>query len=213
MTQISNEQLADRLFYRVNNPSAWPHGFDEAASELFREAAAALRASSGVEVKGLEWGKTSYGRPEVDTIVGVYRVFEHMSGGWAATFKTFNLVDPHGRKNFATEAEAVAAVEADYRQRILSCLSSPLPTVEVTATHRHKKRGTEYVLIGIGKIQAEDWEERNYAARGGEDSHRPLDMREVAIYCSATDPNEMWVRPREEFEDGRFEALSQNKGE
>jgi hypothetical protein len=132
MTQTSNEHLADRLFYRVNNPSAWPHGFDEEASELFREAAAALRASSGVEVKRLEWGKTSYGRPEVDTIVGVYRVFEHMSGGWAATFKTFNLVDPHGRKNFATEAEAVAAVEADYRQRILSCLSSPLPTVEVT---------------------------------------------------------------------------------
>lgn len=24
-------------------------------------------------------------------------------------------------------------------------------------THRHKKRGTEYVLLGYGKIQAENW--------------------------------------------------------
>lgn len=31
-------------------------------------------------------------------------------------------------------------------------------------------------------------------------------MREVAIYRSVTDPTEIWVRPREEFEDGRFEA-------
>lgn len=80
---------------------------------------------AGVEVKPLEWSKTSYGRPEVETVVGVYRVFEHVDGGWAATFKTFNLVDAHGRKNFATEHEALAAAEADYRQRILSTLSLP----------------------------------------------------------------------------------------
>lgn len=80
------------------------------------------RSKEEVGVKALVWGKTSYGRPEVETIVGVYRVFEHIDGGWAATLKTFNLVDSHGRKNFATEAEAIAAVEADYEQRILSAL-------------------------------------------------------------------------------------------
>ncbi len=75
-------------------------------------------------------------------------------------------------------------------------------------THRHKKRGTEYVLLGTGKMQAEDW----FKLLPGEGKIDPrdlleVDMREVAIYRSATDPNEIWVRPREEFEDGRFEVI------
>lgn len=75
-------------------------------------------------------------------------------------------------------------------------------------THRHKKRGTEYVLLGIGKMQAEDW----FKLLPGEGEIDPrdlleVDMREVAIYRSATDPTEIWVRPREEFEDGRFEVI------
>lgn len=73
------------------------------------------------------------------------------------------------------------------------------------ATHRHKKRGTEYVLIGIGKMQAERWREPDRDQDGA--ALTRVDMRAVAIYRSATDPTEIWVRPREEFEDGRFEAL------
>jgi hypothetical protein len=78
--------------------------------------------------------------------------------------------------------------------------------------YRHKKRGTEYELIGFGKMQAENWIEELW-------THQPesgsppkstwsrVDMREVAIYRSAADPSEIWVRPREEFEDGRFEPI------
>lgn len=77
------------------------------------------------------------------------------------------------------------------------------------ATHRHKKRGTEYVLIGYGKMQTENWDEQRATGFSDENAFvgMSVDMREVAIYRSATDPTEIEVSPREEFEDGRFEVL------
>jgi len=89
--------------------------------------------------------------------------------------------------------------------RLVAAALSPIGVeAEPAATHRHVKRGTEYVLVGIGKMQAEGWQETL--------TYGPVDMREVAVYCSATDPTEIWVRPREEFEDGRFYALANQGG-
>jgi len=73
--------------------------------------------------------------------------------------------------------------------------------------YRHKKRGTEYVLIGIGRMQAEDWGDQTQPREYSE-YFPTVDMREVAVYRSVADPDEIWVRPREEFEDGRFEEIT-----
>lgn len=68
---------------------------------------------------------------------------------------------------------------------------------------RHKKRGTLYEVLGIGRMQAENWEDQTVAFA----DDISVDMREVVVYRSVTDPTEIWVRPVEEFNDGRFEDV------
>lgn len=102
------------------------------------------------------------------------------------------------------------------RAAILAAIPAPVPEQREWETGelvRHKKRGTEYEVIGIGKMQTDNWEEREYAGSDEPVPGASVDMREVVIYRSATDPTEIWVRPREEFEDGRFERLRASDGE
>lgn len=101
------------------------------------------------------------------------------------------LVSPDG-DYFALDLPIIAAFAA----------APPPATAGVTPTHRHKKRGTEYILISYGKMQADNWHEVHLPSR----SYHPVDMREVAIYRSVDDGS-LWARPKEEFEDGRFEVL------
>ncbi len=78
-------------------------------------------------------------------------------------------------------------------------------------THRHVKRGTKYQLIGVGKIQTENWVDGitikpTLTAEGRlEITSDQIDMQEVAIYRG--DDGQLWARPVAEFNDGRFEAL------
>jgi len=60
-------------------------------------------------------------------------------------------------------------------------------------THRHKKRGTKYQYKGAAYIQTED---------------PLLDNDLVAVYVGEN--GQLWVRPMEEFEDGRFKELTED---
>lgn len=70
-------------------------------------------------------------------------------------------------------------------------------------THRHRKSGGFYRLLGVGKMQAEQW---------FDEIELTVDMAEVAIYQSLEDQS-MWVRPLAEFNDGRFEDLRAIEGD
>lgn len=94
------------------------------------------------------------------------------------------------------------ACGADYYRAMIAAAH---PADGWRATHRHVKRGTEYALLGIGKMQAERWFDL-LTHNGVLEAKTSVDMREVAIYRSLDDRS-LWARPREEFEDGRFEAL------
>lgn len=57
---------------------------------------------------------------------------------------------------------------------------------------RHKKRGSIYIEIGRAKLQAAD--------TGGMADNQPM-----VVYRG--EDGQLWVRPEDEFEDGRFERV------
>jgi len=77
--------------------------------------------------------------------------------------------------------EAVAAYVA--------ALSLPVQPVAWTPTHRHVKRGSTYVVMAEGLMSIDG----------------DLDHEKMVIYRGEN--GQWWVRPKYEFDDGRFEAL------
>lgn len=65
---------------------------------------------------------------------------------------------------------------------------------ERVARYRHRKRGTTYQLIGHAEVQAPD--------------DAPLIEGEMVTVYRCEQDGALWVRRKPEFEDGRFERLS-----
>lgn len=96
--------------------------------------------------------------------------------------------------------EYVSELE-DLAEAIRALSAEPVQGEQWQPTHRHVKRGTDYEVLGIGKMQTERWIEPGIYPKPG-----IADMREVVVYRSVDDGS-LWVRPIEEFNDGRFEVL------
>lgn len=87
--------------------------------------------------------------------------------------------------------------------------AAPSPQADLVR-YMHRKGGA-YEVLGIGKMQSEMWEERGEGTIDRPSPVEPVDMREVVVYRSEKDGS-LWVRPREEFEDGRFTILAATEG-
>ncbi|WP_435654979.1 hypothetical protein [Brucella pituitosa] len=95
------------------------------------------------------------------------------------------------------KAWEVAEIIADHDIRLgaaIRALSSQPVADGWLPTHRHKKRGSTYQVITVGRLQAS----------------APFDNERIVIYRG--EDGQYWARPTYEFYDGRFEALPASPG-
>jgi hypothetical protein len=203
---------------RTEDHNGWPVLCDTVADYL----SAAPSPSPAPGVVTLEWREAEHIDDHVawcaSSIIGEFVV--GFDDGWYATLDDWKWewCPDNDPRTYEGPSAGQKACQAYFEGRILSALAHPVQP-GWRPTHRHVKRGSEYMLLGIGKMQTSNWmdEQWSHEPQSGNPPQRtldPVDMSEVAVYRG--EDGKLWVRPREEFEDGRFEALPaapQPKGE
>lgn len=76
--------------------------------------------------------------------------------------------------------------------------------------YRHKKTGNLYLALDVGRMQANSWRRPTGPDNDPWRHFGDVDMQEVVVYISLKDRS-MWVRPKAEFMDGRFEAVVEDE--
>lgn len=91
------------------------------------------------------------------------------------------------------EQAAMLKQISDLQTELLKLNLAISEAISKRARVKHIKRGSTYHVFGKGKIQV---------------SGNPLvDYDEVVVYVS-DETGDIWIRPVEEFEDGRFEKMT-----
>lgn len=119
----------------------------------------------GVKVKALEWGNTSYGTPEIYSVVGVYRINHAENGGWTAVHNKEVIRSRDGRTNFPTVEAAKAAAQADYERCILSALDPSSSGCGAGAEAKIKETlmASREFWDGLQQIRNGNWSESHFA--------------------------------------------------
>ncbi|MDP8249593.1 hypothetical protein [Pseudochrobactrum saccharolyticum] len=151
-------------------------------------------------IRALSPAKPAQGKP-VDVAAGLEQAAKFLDQRAHDYVQKHGMTDPStGVVEFPGWGDEYVSELEDLAAAIRALSAEPAQGDQWQPTHRHVKRGTEYHLIGTGKMQAEKWYE--YPCERPVNS---IDMQEVAIYRG--DDGQLWVRPVAEFNDGRFEIL------
>jgi len=105
------------------------------------------------------------------------------------------------RPDLSEKDRVKGAIEAYQRQAFV------FNGLATKGIYRHKKRGTVYEIISFGKLQASDLFKQGYDDVWRTYNYKQVDMIDVVIYRNVEGEEEVWVRPKSEFYDGRFEAV------
>lgn len=116
----------------------------------------------------------------------------------------------HPQLNAEIETYMARAMDED-RRRAATPTPPVSPTPDSTGpagdTVRHVKTGGLYDVVGEGRMQTSDWEREVRTEKDEQGlrswAYQSVDMERVTVYRSQADGS-LWVRPTDEFCDGRF---------